>query len=71
MTHIRKAKWARDAAPVDALFDGPLGSFLEVVVRFEQGLARMLAPLARGAREVDGGPRLQPIPPVAPGLEAA
>jgi hypothetical protein len=37
----------RRVQPVDSTFDGPLGSFLDVVVRFEDRLSRALAPLAR------------------------
>ena len=33
--------------PAGAPFDGPLGSYLDLVVRFEDRLTRMLAPLAR------------------------
>ena len=35
------------AQPEESPFDGPLGSFLDAVVRFEDGLSRLLAPLAR------------------------
>jgi len=55
---------------VDSPFDGPLGSFLQVAVRFEDSLSRMLTPLAR---RVEQGPsRLARPSPPAPGrLEAA
>lgn len=37
----------RRVQPVDSTFDGPLGSYLDGVVRFEDRLSRLLAPLAR------------------------
>jgi len=70
MTQTRSSIRGRAPRPGDSPFDGPLGSFLQVAVRFEDSLSRMLTPLAR---RVEQGPsRLARPSPPAPGrLEAA
>jgi hypothetical protein len=61
MANTHNANREQGPASAEALFDGPLGSFLEVVVRFEERLSRALAPLARRAERVPALPVAAPV----------
>jgi hypothetical protein len=67
MAHTHDARGGRAPRPADTPFDGPLGSFLQVVVRFEDGLSRMLTPLARRLEQGPARPAPARPAPILPG----